>query len=577
VIQRNRIHCTVGERLILHLLDYNKYCDQWDVPFALTQDGIALHVGVMRSAVAREISKLKPLEMLEETSKHVAGKKRKRKTYFLTEKGTKVALEIKERLSEEAIALPEEDGPTEIMFKEIPGKFDLSSAEIVRFISGNRVFDREGALEYIGSRGGVVDIEEIEEDLPPGELRSLELSDRVPTIRHFFGRTKEVQSVQDAIDSEVCKMIVVQGMAGIGKTTLTAKLINDNKGEHNIFWYSFGRWNSFRNIMIPLSDFLKGRDKPRLSSYLRTGRDFEFGHFLNIVVEEAQDANIIMVFDNFHYADEKTRKFFASLVEVMQIVRGSSLIVISRHIPEFYNRSHVKVKGIVGEFRLEGLDEESCAKILKERDMDTDGSSEICSLTGGHPLTLELLDSYENIGEQSDIRQFLEEEVRREISDPEAKLLGIASVYRYPVESHAFFLESEPETDYDALSQLCRRSLVREPQENRYDVHDLVKEFFYNRLTPAKRSEYHRSAAQYYSNKTTELSTIEMMHHLIQAGDIQETVGIALEEGPGLLYKGYVEFVNILEQLPDDAIQDEQKDGIAALREDAQTRMGGLG
>jgi len=123
---------------------------------------------------------------------------------------------------------------------------------------------------------------------------------------------------------------------------------------------------------------------------------------------------VLMVFDNFHYADEKTRLFFGSLVEVMERVQGSTLMVLSRELPQFYNRSHVKVRGTVAEFRLEGLDIQSCRAILEEREMGTEALGEIFALTNGHPLALELIDSYDEIGKQQDVRQFLEEEVRRE-------------------------------------------------------------------------------------------------------------------------------------------------------------------
>jgi DNA-binding PadR family transcriptional regulator len=545
----------------------------------MTQDGIALHVGVMRSAVARELTKLKPEGLLDEVSKHVVGEKRKRKVYFLSERGTQVALEIKERLLNEETMLPTEDGHTQIKMVDLPAKFELSLAEAVRFVRSNRVFDREGALEYIGERGTETegDGSEEEHEVSPKDLRSLELSDKVPSYRHFFGREEEMKKIQESIDSPDCRFIIIQGMAGIGKTTLAAKVVNDNRDKSHIFWYSFGRWNSFRNIMIPFSDFLKKLEKPRLSSYLRTGKDFEFGHFLHLVEEEAQDAGVLMVFDNFHYTDEKTRLFFGSLLDVMERVPGSTLMVISRDLPQFYNRAHVKVKGLVAEFRLEGLDMESCKAILEERKMGTEAIGKIFALTNGHPLALELIDSYDEIGHQRDVRQFLEEEVRRELTEPEAALLGLASVYRYPVKASAFFPEDELAAEYDTLSMLCRRSLVNERQDNTYDVHDLVREFFYNRLTPKQSSSYHMSAADYYCELPDDLSLIEMMHHLIQAGEQKEAVSIALEEGPGLLYKGYVEFVNILEQLGENEIGAESLEGISALKEDAQTRMGGLG
>ena len=69
----------VQERIMLHLRDYTDYTDSVEVPFALSQMGIANAVAIARSNVPRAIAGLKDANHLIERQAHVAGVSRKRK------------------------------------------------------------------------------------------------------------------------------------------------------------------------------------------------------------------------------------------------------------------------------------------------------------------------------------------------------------------------------------------------------------------------------------------------------------------------------------------------------------------
>ena len=84
----------VQERIFLHLSDYVDHTDKVEVPFALSQMGIANAVSIARSNVPRAISGMKEAGHLVERQAHVTGVSRKRKAYFLTDEGAKVADEI---------------------------------------------------------------------------------------------------------------------------------------------------------------------------------------------------------------------------------------------------------------------------------------------------------------------------------------------------------------------------------------------------------------------------------------------------------------------------------------------------
>ena len=81
----------VQERILLHLRDYVDYKSSVEVPFALSQMGIANAVAIARSNVPRAIASLKDSGLLVERQAHVSGVARKRKAYFLTDGGITTA------------------------------------------------------------------------------------------------------------------------------------------------------------------------------------------------------------------------------------------------------------------------------------------------------------------------------------------------------------------------------------------------------------------------------------------------------------------------------------------------------
>ena len=89
----------VQERILLHLRDYSDFSDAVEVPFSLSQMGIANAVAIARSNVPRAIAGLKDQGLLIERQAHVTGVSRKRKAYFLTDSGMVQAEETWKRLS----------------------------------------------------------------------------------------------------------------------------------------------------------------------------------------------------------------------------------------------------------------------------------------------------------------------------------------------------------------------------------------------------------------------------------------------------------------------------------------------
>jgi tetratricopeptide (TPR) repeat protein len=185
------------------------------------------------------------------------------------------------------------------------------------------------------------------------------------------------------------------------------------------------------------------------------------------------------------------------------------------------------------------------------------------------------MESIDYIVYQKDFNKFIEEEILRDLSKAEKIILKSASVYRYPIHSRALLIRSEyAGVNYDSLSKLIKRSLIQELPENKFDTHDFIKEFFYERLTPREIRVYHVSAANYYSEQSGDFAGIEMLFHLIKAKEYNDAAKLAMEAGHGLIYKGYVEFINILEEFNPGNLRPELWEEILVLKGDAALRMG---
>jgi len=173
----------VQERILLHLRDYVEHAGRVEVPFALSQMGIANSVAIARSNVPRAISGMREQGLLIERQAHVTGVSRKRKAYFLTDDGIKVANGIWEKVSTQNVRLKFPDGSSKsvalinaLELTDLP----LRHVDILRYIDDN------GSLDL-----SVLSAELIERDLSKHIEKQLVTSfNDLPRTRKFFGREK---------------------------------------------------------------------------------------------------------------------------------------------------------------------------------------------------------------------------------------------------------------------------------------------------------------------------------------------------------------------------------------------------
>lgn len=96
---------TIRERILLHL-DRFKMIDEdevYNLPFDLTQDGIASSVGISRAHASLELKKLRQTGKVKENQVHVIGSGIRRRVYYLEPEGKTEAEHLKQKFKEAGV------------------------------------------------------------------------------------------------------------------------------------------------------------------------------------------------------------------------------------------------------------------------------------------------------------------------------------------------------------------------------------------------------------------------------------------------------------------------------------------
>ncbi|MDG6225377.1 MAG: tetratricopeptide repeat protein [Candidatus Thermoplasmatota archaeon] len=532
---------TIDRRILLHLMELGHSETDFEVPWEAVQEGIAQSINIRRDNLPRTMKKLKEEDLLFDVLKRIKGQPRKRKAYFLTSKGVEYTTIIWNDLSSHRVLLSLRDGSVrEMPLKDVCGYLNVKIGllELFNLTSEEKNLSEDTIRSFISG-----------EIMPPKAQRTggfVTLMQDAPFPRRFFGRSSELTEIRNWFEEDSFSIMSITGIAGIGKTTLAVKAAMDLEGRAHILWYRFHRWDSLRNVLYSLSRFLDEIGRSGLKKYLDSTGDLRKKDYYGILESSLNEGPLLLVFDDFQRAADEIVDFFSNLKEMLSSSKGVKVIIVGRQVFPFYDRSDVIIKRSVRELLLSGLDRESSKGLLKIRDIDEELFEKIYRITKGHPLFLQLILSAKDIEDQKDIKRYIYEEIFKKIGENEGLLLQIASIYRYPVPSSAFFLEEG--LDFNILDNLVEANLIQETSYDEFEAHDIIKEFFYNRLTPAQRSQYHKKASEFFMEQGTESDTVEAMYHLARSGEWLKVLRLASTYGERIISRGFVErFASVLD------------------------------
>ena len=557
----------VQERILLHLRDYVDHADKVEVPFALSQMGIANAVAIARSNVPRAIAGMREQGHLIERQAHVTGVSRKRKAYFLTEEGAKVADDIWSKVSTQPVRLVHPDGRSEtIELAQALQSTDLP----LRHVDFLRYLDDTGTVDL-----STLSAELIERDLSKHIEKQLVTSlNDLPRIRRFFGREDEIDNMVALLEDH-SSSILVPGIAGIGKTALAGKLLDRFTHRRNLLYHRCQDWEGSRAFFEATSEWLSALGHNDLSDYLAVTPVPQASMTVNLILEGLQDSPALIVIDDLHkVGDEALISALRALTLKIPELDNVGLVMFSRSFRMVVPEEDSSGRIVTLVMPLEGLDQDSSRQILTAMpNLEMTQFLHIYTLSRGHPLVLELINRG-SVGEtfHATLEAFVEQEIFSRLSGPEKRLLGAIAVFREPMPLEAI---SDIETETDLLDGLVEKGLARQADSENYDVHDLVREFLTRSMDEALRQELHSNAKAWYRTRHgIAAERIEYIHHLNESGDTEGLAEVMSNEGHDLVNAGHTELLGILRSLDGQNFDPESWCVIRELRGDILSIQG---
>jgi len=352
----------LGSRALLHLYDmrWNNGADT--VTEEVTQLGISDALGIPRSHVTRVLKPLIDSGKIDENKRHVKGKNRKLKVYSITPGGIEEVRELLGSFSEK-----------EVMVRDRGRSFTSTVGDILDLpnVHSLELVDRtvEGSTYELGRERVIV--------CTPG-LESCQI----------FDREDAVDEARSFLESDPSTMVILANR-GYGSSSLMSEIAL-NETDRPLLWHDLSIEGDRDSIMRSIMDL---------------GDRIQCGGLSGI-----RDTDSLLCFDNYHILPDDGVDTMIEILESLDGGRAKMMVAMRRENPSynrFYQRADVE-RGRVVEIGVGRLELESMGLIFGS-DIDPEALKLIYMMTGGQPLSLELLRG----GRENALRQmYPNEEVR---------------------------------------------------------------------------------------------------------------------------------------------------------------------
>ncbi|MBC7881172.1 MAG: NACHT domain-containing protein [Anaerolineae bacterium] len=322
-------------------------------------------------------------------------------------------------------------------------------------------------------------------------------------VSSFYGREEELAVLEQWIVEDRCRLVMLLGMGGIGKTTLSVKLAERiQDGFDHVIWRSLRNAPLLNDLLDDLLECLS-QDRPatldgklvRLNSTLRKQRC--------LLILDSVDT-ILCDHGSAGYFQEGYEGYGIFLKGIAEVFHQSCLVLTSREKPAELGVIEGRTRPI-RVFQVSGVGEPEAQAILKAKDLNVNKTNHewkvLISHYSGNPLALqivatmirELLDgdipAFVQLLKRGtilfdDIRDLLDQQFRR-LSDFEKEVMYWIAIHREGIELGTLrenIIAPVPETKlWEALRSLGRRSLVVKC-ETRFTLQPALLEYVSDKL-----------------------------------------------------------------------------------------------
>ncbi len=548
-----RLALSSNERLLLHLMDMDRFRDDAEVPLAACQEGIAQKLQVQVHNVSRALSSLESEGLVSDRLAHVRGAPKRRRAYFLTEKGRGAAQSIRSDVLKRPVVVELEGSarqmPLEEALRLLSTKAGVtpSLSDAVEVAGRNEIIAAEafaGALQHAPKR-----------EFPM-------LQQGRPRVEAFFGREAEVAGVAEALSGDSVSAVLIWGMPGIGKSTLGSRVFEDLAGRRPLLWFTFRDWDTEASFLAALTEFLASAGRAKTSAAFKRGAGT--GEFFSPMVADLTGLGAVMLVDDAQKSEGRCSAIMSMFVEAVDTSRSSKVVLMSRSVPSFFSKS---VEGHIS-FELAGLDRDSAWKMAQS--LNAREGIRVVSESHGHPLLMRMLARAGPSGATGDVVSFIEREVTSSLTGEERKLLELVSIFRHPVSLNAI-----TGMDTSSVAGLRDKALVVD-HEGGLSTHDLLRDFLSSHLGAEEKAALHRKAAEYCAGRQGVEWQLETLYHHVEAGDWPSALQTAISSANELSRDFPEETLSLISRIPKAASSTQDCAEIMFVKGQLQESLGQL-
>lgn len=366
----------------------------------------------------------------------------------------------------------------------------------------------------------------------------------------FLGRTVELDAICELVIGQNCRCVTIIGPGGIGKTRLVAevgrRLETGDFFEDGVVYVPLASLNSIYEVPGVLCSALDLQ-----LSGSQTARSQITGYL--------QTQNLLLILDNFELLIDPGSELVADLLSQAPRV---SVLITSRERLNLQWEQLYPLDGLMsqGASRAGGSDAADLFLGCVERAnpsyqltaVDQESINKICQMVAGFPLALELAASWTTVLSVPEIAAEISsgmdllETARADMPERHRSLRAVCAYsvgaleqtdadvfHRLSIFRGGFSRQAAQEiagADLMALSRLLDKSLVRLSGRNRYDLHQILRQYGVEKLLE-DADEYRRVSqahAEYYNRAlikiAPDMGSFDHMALLKDVGDDFENV-----------------------------------------------------
>ncbi|MBO0782336.1 MAG: helix-turn-helix domain-containing protein, partial [Ktedonobacteraceae bacterium] len=306
-----------------------------------------------------------------------------------------------------------------------------------------------------------------------------------PDISVFYGRQRELADLEKWVLTDRCRVVTVLGLGGIGKTSLTARLVTQIKDPFgSVYWCSLKDAPRPESVLLECIQFFSNQPGDELPG----AEEHQLALLLDLLLECLRTERCLLILDNFEsvlQSGERAGEYRPGYEGYGRLVRllgesghRSCLLLTSREKP----KEIALLEGRASQARsctLQGLDETEGQELVKDRDLlgSREDWASFIRLYSGNPLALKLVselihevfggDIAAFLGEREvvfgNVQDLLDEQFRR-LSTLEQGVMCWLAIEREAVSLDELYDDMQVQVKkrelLEALNSLRRRSMI---------------------------------------------------------------------------------------------------------------------